>query len=61
MRTFSFGAWILLSTNCTAIDVAALRKIAMRVARGKATFRNATPLADIPACHAASTLWMQRT
>lgn len=55
------GASILLSTNCTALDVAQLRKIASRVSRGKASFYATRPLPDIPSRHGASTLWMKRT
>jgi 23S rRNA (cytosine1962-C5)-methyltransferase len=52
---------ILLSTNCTQFDQAALEHMARVCAKGKrrtADYARTGPMIDFPAGHGASTLWM---
>jgi 23S rRNA (cytosine1962-C5)-methyltransferase len=53
-------AHLLLSTNCSSLDAERLGRMAGRVTGGRAVFHREPNQADIPARHAASTLWMQR-
>lgn len=55
------GAALLLSTNCTKLDVAALTHRARQCAKGKrlaAEYRRTPPPLDFPVGHGATTLWM---
>lgn len=53
------NASILLSTNCSSLNAHALRKMASRVTRGRAAFHEEPAQPDVPARHAASTVWMR--
>jgi hypothetical protein len=53
------GAMILLSTNCSALDVSALQSLGRRHAPKGVVFFESPPLPDIPAGRGASTVWMQ--
>ncbi len=55
------GARILVSTNCTRLDAAALLAIGkdeLRVARRRAEFQAGEDLADFPSGEGATTLWL---
>lgn len=49
---------ILLSTNCLSLNVAKLKSMGMRVARGKARFHEVEPQPDFPPGHGSATIWM---
>jgi len=51
-------AAILLSTNCLSLNVAKLKSMAMRVARGKVRFHEVEPQPDFPPGHGSATVWM---
>lgn len=53
------GAMILLSTNCSALDVSLLQTLGRRHAPKRVVFFESPPLPDIPAGRGASTVWMQ--
>lgn len=51
-------AAILLSTNCSSLNVAKLKSMGSRVARGKARFHTVEEQPDFPPGHGSATLWM---
>ena len=58
------GASVLLSTNCTSLDRAALERMAravLRAARRRAEFHAPPPLPDFPPGAGAQTLWLDVT
>jgi len=57
-------AWLLLSTNCTKLDRAALERIArfgLKLTRRRGTFHHTPALPDFPRGEGASTLWLHAT
>jgi Predicted SAM-dependent methyltransferases len=54
------GASLLLSTNCTSLNVFKLRSMASRVARGRVEFLPPVSQPDFPPGHGSSTVWAVR-
>jgi 23S rRNA (cytosine1962-C5)-methyltransferase len=52
------GCAILLSANCSKLDLSSLRKLGKRHIPVPVTFFESAALPDIPAGHAAATVWM---
>lgn len=53
------GAWMLLSTNCTSLDVASLRQIARKSVPGNLQFKPSPSQPDVPAGQGSSTVWVR--
>lgn len=51
-------AAILLSTNCASLNVAKLKSMGSRAARGKVRFHVEDPQPDFPPGHGSATIWM---
>jgi len=53
------GGMVLLSTNCSTLDISKLRTLGRRHVPSRVTFFESAPLPDIPVRHGASTIWMR--
>jgi 23S rRNA (cytosine1962-C5)-methyltransferase len=53
------GGMVLLSTNCSTLDISKLRALGPRHVPSRVTFFESPPLPDIPVRHGASTIWMR--